>query len=603
MDFRLRHLVSQRERGIPGKFANSPVITEISVIAKVSNLAKWKSLTEIKHKTELRNFDVNKNKNDGWIVTGRLAASQIEEVRKLSFVKSLKAAKKILPTLHQTIPNIRAGSSLPRESLGDEGKNCIVGIVDYGGDFAHENFTKADGTTRLISIWDQRGGFSSSSPQPYGYGSEYLPAQINAALKTKLPYDSLGYGPNPDVIGRPQGSHGTHVMDIAAGNGRGTGYPGVATESDIIFVETSTAGLFGKDSLGQNFGDSVSLVEAVDYIFRKAGDRPCVVNLSLGTNGGPHDGTTLVERALDVMVRSQPNRAIVIAAANSYNDHIHSRGVVPEGSFVDIEFYTPPFPPTSGIDNYNWNEFEMWYESGDSIDIEFFDPSGNSLIRLSEGEEASTENGDLFLSHRSNDPNNGDNYVGIILNDTLVSGNWKVRLHGNSIRSGGEFHAWLERDNYIQANFLPEYQDDDFTLGSISCGLETITVGSYSSTHLGAPISFFSSAGPTRDGRQKPTISAPGSGIWAAHSRTFKYIVEKSGTSMAAPAVTGVIALLLSEAEERNISLSSSDIRDILISSSENVPSGEQWDNRYGFGMLRADDAINSVITRATNAT
>ena len=83
-------------------------------------------------------------------------------------------------------------------------------------------------------------------------------------------------------------------MDIAAGNGRGSGFPGVAPGADLIFVELSSR---IDDPATESFGNSKRLLEAVDYIFRKATalGRPAVVNLSLGTFGGPHDGTTPVE--------------------------------------------------------------------------------------------------------------------------------------------------------------------------------------------------------------------------------------------------------------------------------------------------------------------
>ena len=90
------------------------------------------------------------------------------------------------------------------------------------------------------------------------------------------------------------GSPGTYVMDICAGNGGGSDAPGFAPEADMVFVDVSHSDIpfVGPQVVGSSFGDSTQLLEAVRYIFDKAGDRPCVVNISLGTNGGPHDGTT-----------------------------------------------------------------------------------------------------------------------------------------------------------------------------------------------------------------------------------------------------------------------------------------------------------------------
>ena len=129
-------------------------------------------------------------------------------------------------------------------------------------------------------------------------------------------------------------------------------------------------------------------------------------------------------------------------------------------------------------------------------------------------------------------------------------------------------------------------------------------VGSYDAKKPSKPISFFSSSGPTRDRRQKPEISAPGHGVLAAHSRTRTGVVPKSGTSMAAPAVCGIVALVFGEARRRGLSLSSADTRAILIAaarSSPPAPAG-QWDPRYGNGRINASAAVDAVIQRAPTA-
>ena len=145
-----------------------------------------------------------------------------------------------------------------------------------------------------------------------------------------MPYDP----PPPD-----QGAHGTHVMDIATGNGLGTGVAGCAPAADLVFVEVSTSDLDNQhpeEITHQSFGDSAQMLEAINFIFKVAGDRPCVVNVSLGTNGGPHDGTTLVEQGIDRLVTAKPNRAVVIACSNSYAAGIHASGTVASLSLIHI---------------------------------------------------------------------------------------------------------------------------------------------------------------------------------------------------------------------------------------------------------------------------
>src|SRR5205085_845039 len=125
------------------------------------------------------------------------------------------------------------------------------------------------------------------------------------------------------------------------------------------------------------------------------------------------------------------------------------------------------------------------------------------------------------------------------------------------------------------------------TLGSISTGFESIVVGSYDAHKLQMPLSSFSSSGPTRDGRNKPEVSAPGHNVMAARSRTGTGVVRKSGTSMAAPAVTGLIALIFAEARRINRNLSIAALRGKLMSLVLTNPpavAAGGWDARYGNG-------------------
>jgi len=205
----------------------------------------------------------------------------------------------------------------------------------------------------------------------------------------------------------------------------------------------------------------------------------------------------------------------------------------------------------------------------------------------------------IFIANRLSDPNNGENNIGIFLESDLPAGDWIVRLHGVAV-TNGVFHAWIERDDAGQSSFAPP-NDNSHTLGSISTGRKTIVVGSYDAHKSSTPISFFSSAGPTRDGRQKPEVSAPGHNVLAAWSRTQTKVTRKSGTSMATPAVTGMVALILSEAKAAGRSLTIDQIRDIVSTTARKSPPAAVpiWDSQYGTGRVSASGAIARVRTTA----
>src|SRR5688572_23835206 len=86
-----------------------------------------------------------------------------------------------------------------------------------------------------------------------------------------------------------------------------------------------------------------------------------------------------------------------------------------------------------------------------------------------------------------------------------------------------------------------------------------------------------------------PEISAPGHDVLAANSSTIDGVTRMSGTSMAAPAMTGALAVYLAEASARKVSLSIDDIRKSVIQSARKTQgNGQHWDRRYGHGRISA---------------
>ena len=462
-------------------------------------------------------------------MTARLRIGDLPEVRQWPEVLSVKSGRRTRPQLDAAVPDVNAQlNMLPANIEGNQGEGVVIGIIDSGGDFTHQNFRRADGATRIEAIWDQR--IEQPSNSPFGYGRVYSEAELNAALKAFDNAPAVQYYGNL-AFERP--SHGTHVMDIAGGNGQGTGAPGVAPNATLVFVHAAPADIrfLGPSVVGSDFGDSIRLAEAVRFILDQAGDRPCVINISLGTNGGPHDGSNPVEESIDAMLSQAPNRAVVISAGNAFADGIHTSGQVSQTRSVDLSWEIGPFDPTH-------NEIEIWYPQGDEFTAQLILPDGRALQPVGLGTNGRIRDDDgnvlIFIAHRENDPNNGDNVIGLYMEAGLPSGTWTVRLQGVRVQNG-EFHAWIERDDPGQSSFSPLQHDNRFTLGSLACGHKSIVVGSYDAREPSKPLSVFSSSGPTRDGRQKPEVSAPGHGVKAAYSKTISGNASMSGTSMAAP--------------------------------------------------------------------
>lgn len=163
------------------------------------------------------------------------------------------------------------------------GRGVLVGIVDSGIDYVNPDFRNEDGTTRIVSLWDQSA--PGNPPAGYAVGSEFTQEEINAALTGSRAGGMTGF---PDAaLSRDTSGHGTAVAGIAAGNGRGSEgriYRGAAPEAELVIVKMGTPGPDG-------FPRTTELMTGVDYVIRKALElrMPVAVNISFGNTYGSHE--------------------------------------------------------------------------------------------------------------------------------------------------------------------------------------------------------------------------------------------------------------------------------------------------------------------------
>ncbi len=215
----------------------------------------------------------------GNIICCRIQRSEITKVRHAAGVVSMKASRvyALDPPLRatETIDNNPiATTNRPqrRPDLPYTGKGSIIGVADWGFDFTHPNFINPDGSTRFLAIWDQ--GAEYDGQNPYGFGTVFSRADINDALQSDTPFLDLGYHPGrTDLMN--QGMHGSHVLDIAAGNGV-VGESGMAPEAELIGVHLATDRF--RDLMG--LGDSSRVFNALHFMDELAGERPLVMGLA-----------------------------------------------------------------------------------------------------------------------------------------------------------------------------------------------------------------------------------------------------------------------------------------------------------------------------------
>jgi len=497
------------------------------------------------------------------------------------------------------------------------GEDVLIGIIDVQGfDFSHSDFLDDAGTTRFVQIWDQ-GGDARPSPhdrdskhfdRQFEYGAELQGTDLNRAIAAapRLGIPATDIEPQSQ---RVEGSHGTHVASIAAGN------RGVCRRAKIAGVLISLPEADQDRRL--SFYDSSRVADAVDYLLR-LGQKlklPVSINVSLGTNGHSHDGSSAVTRWIDAAL-AMPGRAVTVAAGNSGQEkavtdddlgwimgRIHASGQIPAaGLEKDLEWVVVG----NGIMDLSENELEIWYSAQDRFAVSIKPPDMDWIGPVEPREFIQNRmlpDGTMFSVYNEVfNPTNGLNYISVFLSPFLRkpvigvrAGTWIVRLHSLEVRDG-RLHAWIERDDpqrlgrvgdreawSFPSFFTERTLVDDTTVSSLGCGSRVITVANLDAVRN--QISISSSQGPTRDGREKPDIAASGTEVVAAKgfSGDPDEWIAMSGTSMASPLVTGVVGLMLA-VEPR---LTEAQIESIIRRTAKPLPGASfTWSNAAGFGVI-----------------
>jgi subtilisin family serine protease len=543
----------------------------------------------------------------GGVVTAQLTWDDLARVSALPGVDLIQLSRRAHPMLDSSRTAIQAGvvqgGTPPNYAAnGITGSGVVVGICDTGIDWTHADFKDKNGLNRIQYIWDQNG--AGPAPGSFGYGTEWNAAQISAGSCTEMDDDG----------------HGTHVSGIAAGSGRGTGngkanyrYVGVAPEADIVFVKIESS-----------FGFTY-IIDGVNYIFQKAAalGKPAVVNLSLGSNYGPRDGTDANELALSAL--SGPGRIVCVSAGNTGTDSIHAEVTVAPGGTSTTTLFVPAYSAYPGSLN-DEIDIDAYYHVGDSISVKVKTPGNTDSVtaafRTIQAKQMAGSKGYVYVDNGGSAGNplpNGQYNLYIRLYDALAgappaAGTWTITLTGTHIHAGGHVDLWMA-DAYLGGvSELVPWRTGHTAAKEIatpSTAESVLCVAAYSTRNTwrvpaggvytyGAPvpvigdIADFSARGPTADGRMYPTVAAPGFGVASTRSSAVAvgtWMVEDSvhfidqGTSMACPQVVGVAALILQNHTNATPSLVKAAIADAAI---QDAFTGATPNASWGAGKLSA---------------
>jgi subtilisin family serine protease len=365
----------------------------------------------------------------------------------------------------------------------------------------------------------------------------------------------------------------------------------MAPGADLVVVANTR----GDERNPGTFGDSADTFDAVKFILDVAEQegKPVVINHSHGDNIGPHDGTSLLEVGIDQLITG-PGKVMVKSAGNEGDTEHHAQGnfkekAAPHRVTIDVS------PGSTEL------LFDFWYPRDDRLELRIIAPSGEEhRFHPTADEDFQFSNGNIaYVFTDENDPVNHDNRIFVVLHkgdgDSIaetkkkgleIEKAWVFELIGT-----GSWHGWIQRDS--AAGFCEPFVDPSGTISIPGTAKSIISVGSYVNEGTFTPgragqLSSFSSRGPTRDGRQAPTLAAPGDEIMSVMPSPADFAVAK-GTSMSAPMVTGAVALML----QTDRTLTAAQVRKILIDTARHDgQTGPEDSNQWGAGKLDVQKAF-----------
>ena len=453
--------------------------------------------------------------------------------------------------------SLEAACILPvqRESgLGLTGRGVLIGFVDSGLDLTHPEFLGEDGTSRIMALWDMTG--QGTPPRGFLHGAVYTREEIAAGL-----------APSSDQAG-----HGTAVAAVAAGRS------GAAPEASIAAVKLASA-------------RTTDIMRAVKFLLDQAEERgmPCVINLSYGTNCGSHQGQTLFETYIDQS--AQRGRSVVVCAAgNEGSGAHHFRGRLEEGGVTEAEFTVS----TRREQVY----LSLWKNFADEAAFELVLPGGQSTGPLTEGARF-LRFGSIRVTMFYGVPTHySASQEALFLLDAPageLDGLWKLRCFGKRV-ADGRFDVWLPTVEEVSDRTAFLQPEPDLTITLPATALYPISVGGFRPET--ETVSPFSGRGDQDcAGRVLLDLTAPAESVRSA--KPGGGYDAFTGTSMAAPFVSGAAALMMEwgVVQGNDLFLYGQRVKAFLCKGALRSPFLAYPNPLWGYGRLNLCGTMNALVS------
>ncbi len=494
-----------------------------------------------------------------------LLPNEISELYDFEEIEYIEFPKILSVSLYNSINSICTAPIL-YDSYNLDGSGTIVALVDSGIDFLHPDFRNEDGTSRILFLWDQE------------TRKEYTRDDINKAISAQEPFEII---PSMDIIG-----HGTAVAGIAAGNGRASmgRNKGVAYKSDIIAVKLGWKGF-------ESFTRTTEIMRGVKYIIEKsiAHKKPVAINISFGTNDGSHDGSSLFETYLNDMA-AKWKTVIVAASGNEGTGGHHYFGNLKTNQSIDVEFSVIPYLKSFYA--------AVWKNFVDDFQFELISPENRIYKLYSENKISIFKNNEaeIRIYNRNTTPYSRRHEIYfqfVSKSGTIQTGIWKIRIYGVNIVDG-QFDIYLPTSEEVSKETAFVFPNPESTLTIPSTAKNLLSVGGYNSILNTAAE--FSGRGNLKI--EKPDIVAPAVSILCPKSGGG--YGNYTGTSMAAPFVTGAAALMMQWGivNGNDPFLYGERLKSYLIKGAKRFGYINYPNSIWGYGALCLNDSLNIISGR-----
>ncbi len=465
------------------------------------------------------------------------------------------------------------------------GNGVIIGIIDTGIDYTNKVFQFEDGTSKILSIWDQ--SVDGERSNNLYFGSTYSNEQINSALRSENPFSIV---PSTDEDG-----HGTFLASVAAGNANNE-YMGAAPNANIISVKLKRARdyyinryLLSPDD--PNLYESSDYLLGIKYVIDKAVEfaMPAVICIGMGSNSSAHDGNTLFEDYIS-FISQRAGYAFVTAAGNEANAKHHTQGKIQNGKVENISIRVGEQGASFSVMIFN--------PAFDKVSLGVISPTGETIPRipfksgLEYSEKLVFENTTVYIKYFKDINNNL-----IVGFRNATGGIWDIKLFGDNIIDG-QYWAWLPVTGQVPESVeflkpIPEY-----TIVYPATAVRAITCGAYNPNDNSLSVS--SSWGPTRVPQISPDFTAPGVNIKGIFPTGYG---SMTGTSAAAAVVTGAAALLMEWGIVKNNmpTINGDLIKNLFISGCTRDENITYPNNQWGYGRMNLYNTFASVRETVIN--